>query len=586
MIVSFMVLAVSWANSSKVFEEITEGVDGVNTVFTVTNPEILFPIRVTADLTNDGISNPIPMEIIHDVTESDVEWSMLTVSGSVKVNSDLSRGKNPKISVDSRNTVHAAWIGEDGIYYANDDNGHFAVPKRMRGRESGTIYYVIMEVGPEGNVFLLWLEELVLFYAYGIEGNFSDPDSIGYHLKYEPELLADSQGKGHVLWSDEEGLQYVYIDCEGNFIRSEICSTHSLYPDFVLDTHDKIHVAFSGFVEIEETFGGIHVFYTNNGKGYFEDPLRISEIFYYNRHPLIRIDHEGCVRIVWIVYDDEYSLQYVDNCLETFSDPEEITRHTKKGYDMQIDLNGAVWILFSTKDGVFYASDHIGHFDEIRSLSGQGACNDRVQALVDSHNRIYAFWIQWEQYSSGTLLYAVKTENEFAQPVPLAAGVNTNYFCCGQNRMRTKTGVIWCSDEMDSNYFDIYVSTISMHGNEVKFHRDNRTLAFETPPVVGSVITVEGYSEILPPDEVYVYPNPVVDEATIHCYLKEPASVTISIFDVSFELVRRIKESGVGECEFTWDVRDVASGVYPYRFEATGSDGNTECVEAKLMIVK
>ena len=109
------------------------------------------------------------------------------------------------------------------------------------------------------------------------------------------------------------------------------------------------------------------------------------------------------------------------------------------------------------------------------------------------------------------------------------------------------------------------VSALDIHGNE-------STYALLEPDLVTAV----GDLEI--PVVTYLsqnFPNPFNPVTTISFGLKNPAAVSLRIFDVSGKLVRILVEErrDVGHFEEVWDGRDsggvlVASGVYFYRLTA------------------
>ncbi|MFZ4590626.1 MAG: T9SS type A sorting domain-containing protein [Ignavibacteria bacterium] len=97
------------------------------------------------------------------------------------------------------------------------------------------------------------------------------------------------------------------------------------------------------------------------------------------------------------------------------------------------------------------------------------------------------------------------------------------------------------------------------------------------------------YSEKLPKDKVYNWPNPVYDSKTyIRYFLNGNAStVNIKILDLSGELVTKLTGTAFSnnENEVIWDVSKVSSGVYYGVVEAT-IDGSTETKIIKIAVVK
>ena len=97
------------------------------------------------------------------------------------------------------------------------------------------------------------------------------------------------------------------------------------------------------------------------------------------------------------------------------------------------------------------------------------------------------------------------------------------------------------------------------------------------------------YSEKLPADKVYNWPNPVYSNETfIRYYLNGNASsVNIKILDLSGELVTTLKGTTFSKSdnEVRWDASSVQSGVY-YGVVEADIDGSTETKIIKMAIVK
>jgi len=77
--------------------------------------------------------------------------------------------------------------------------------------------------------------------------------------------------------------------------------------------------------------------------------------------------------------------------------------------------------------------------------------------------------------------------------------------------------------------------------------------------------------ELMPPDKVYNYPNPAEgDETTIRFYLNYPAEVTISIYDLTGDVIDTFVVNGVSQTdnEVIWDISEIQSGVYIAKVEA------------------
>ena len=87
---------------------------------------------------------------------------------------------------------------------------------------------------------------------------------------------------------------------------------------------------------------------------------------------------------------------------------------------------------------------------------------------------------------------------------------------------------------------------------------------------------------------VYNFPNPTEGNATLIRYrLGEEAEVHIKIFNLAGDLVAELSGPGQAhtENEISWDLADIASGIYLCRVEATGASG-TKTVFCKIAVAK
>ncbi len=106
---------------------------------------------------------------------------------------------------------------------------------------------------------------------------------------------------------------------------------------------------------------------------------------------------------------------------------------------------------------------------------------------------------------------------------------------------------------------------------------------FLTTPLTYKTLT----NALMPAKRVFNYPNPNTGATTkIHYYLNEAATVTIRIFDVSGMPVATFNGPGIGgaDNEISWDVSDVASGIYLCRVEARSAKRSANKI-IKIMVV-
>lgn len=87
---------------------------------------------------------------------------------------------------------------------------------------------------------------------------------------------------------------------------------------------------------------------------------------------------------------------------------------------------------------------------------------------------------------------------------------------------------------------------------------------------------------------IYTYPNPARgDTLTFKFVVNYDSNVEIDIYNVAGELIKKLKKDNVSAGiidEVVWNIKDIASGVYIYRFKARGSGGE-KSVNKKLAII-
>lgn len=117
-----------------------------------------------------------------------------------------------------------------------------------------------------------------------------------------------------------------------------------------------------------------------------------------------------------------------------------------------------------------------------------------------------------------------------------------------------------------------------------QYQKDAQHTGLATEPLTGTPIS----SAFFPQERAYNWPNPVYDGKTfIRYFVKENASVSIRIFDLAGDLVTEFAGPGIGgvDNEVAWDVKDIQSGVYFARIEASGAGGSGIAV-VKVAVVK
>lgn len=117
-----------------------------------------------------------------------------------------------------------------------------------------------------------------------------------------------------------------------------------------------------------------------------------------------------------------------------------------------------------------------------------------------------------------------------------------------------------------------------------QYQHDAQHTGLATEPLTGFPLS----SAFFPKERAYNWPNPVYEGKTyIRYFVKENATVKITILDLAGDLVTEFPGPGRGgvDNEVEWNVRDVQSGIYLARIEATGG-GKTETAIIKVAVVK
>ena len=97
-----------------------------------------------------------------------------------------------------------------------------------------------------------------------------------------------------------------------------------------------------------------------------------------------------------------------------------------------------------------------------------------------------------------------------------------------------------------------------------------------------------GGEDLINKDTVYTYPNPALGDTVIFkCYLGDDADITIDVFNIAGEKIAILNNTGIAgvTLETTWNISNIASGVYIYKLEAIAKSGVKKYVIKKLAIV-
>ena len=131
-----------------------------------------------------------------------------------------------------------------------------------------------------------------------------------------------------------------------------------------------------------------------------------------------------------------------------------------------------------------------------------------------------------------------------------------------------------------SNWMLLDTSEVLAAANKVKAETDSFSV-FRIMQYVPS-------GALLTANAVYTYPNPARgDSLTFKFYVADKASIEIEVYNVAGEKVAKLSKincpAGLTS-EITWDIRNIASGVYVYRVNAESASGG-KVVTKKLAVI-
>lgn len=143
-----------------------------------------------------------------------------------------------------------------------------------------------------------------------------------------------------------------------------------------------------------------------------------------------------------------------------------------------------------------------------------------------------------------------------------------------------------CLGVLDStnNFYAWKISSIQSHIDWSELYADKFNSSF-----LKNANSINRVEDFFPKNRAYNYPNPVYDGSTaIRYYVSENSRINIKILDLAGELVAELNDFATGgfDNETIWDVKNIQSGVYFARIEATSNSGKTENVTIKIAVVK
>ncbi|MCX6150131.1 MAG: T9SS type A sorting domain-containing protein [Ignavibacteriales bacterium] len=138
-----------------------------------------------------------------------------------------------------------------------------------------------------------------------------------------------------------------------------------------------------------------------------------------------------------------------------------------------------------------------------------------------------------------------------------------------------------------TNTNHLYVWNISLVAGTPYWASENAdNLNSSFVPAASSANAINSF---FPKERAYNWPNPVYEDVTnIRYFVGEDSKINIKIFDLAGGFVTELNDFARGgfDNETVWNVKDIQSGVYFARVEASGSSGKTENNIIKIAVIK
>jgi hypothetical protein len=214
----------------------------------------------------------------------------------------------------------------------------------------------------------------------------------------------------------------------------------------------------------------------------------------------------------------------------------------------------------NTFDDVFYLSYRIGDtlsFSQGENVSqSPGSSTNPVISLGADHN-LYVVW-QQKSANSTDIMVSARQADEWSPATNVSLSSETSAFPQMAVLDDDSLLVVWVEGE---------ASPFAILARKIELPITGVSQASDDPELPSEFRLYQNY------------PNPFNPETEIKFQLAQDSYVTLSIFNVSGERIRTLvnEQKEAGYHRAIWDGRDesgrqVASGIYLYRIEATPSD--------------
>lgn len=389
-----------------VTQQITDNVDGVNTIFTVNNQLIndgLGYVRsVRADITNDAVRNPAVLSVI-DATENFTSPTVGAFS-EPKLLSQRFLNNNPSACVQLDDEVWAVWVAKESetsshIWFASyaQGNGFFSPATSTMlacNPDSRVSISVVYSLDPTINqrIVMVWDYNNQLYYSH-IDRGQTDwrnavplPNTVG--AKDAAICWVDddvtSSGRLHVLYTKPaaSGKTAIYrklyeidlleVDVETAITFGDIDTVHPVIVQ-ATDTEKKV---WYGWIAKEENFGwapGVIIDNDNSCKLQYKIIDKYSPTVYQETAVLGGVENlnvaSGLAFIrqptgIWIQYsiyeNGQYNLYYkeFDFVSNAVSDAVFLEKGTQVGGAVSSD--GVVWIIYQYLNSIYFRAREAG----------------------------------------------------------------------------------------------------------------------------------------------------------------------------------------------------------------------------------
>ncbi|MBN1263020.1 MAG: hypothetical protein JW991_01560 [Candidatus Pacebacteria bacterium] len=246
-----------------------------------------------------------------------------SLGSEIKVATTTSIIQPPSIAVNSHDNVYIAWVdnsSEEACYKKLDNNGNDLSGEIRIGKAGGrSSERPLIAIDSNNNIHLVWGNDDVIYYKKQDQNGDSLTDDIKISEGFSavsPSIALDSSDNVHIAWQDNRrpkkwDIYYKKLGKDGVDLTGEIKLVEAkIYcgdPSIAIDSNDNVCLAWRDDRNEEEFKSGAtnyEIYYKkldNNGKA-LNDDIRVTNAKYGSIFPLIAIDSENNVHLVW---DDE-----------------------------------------------------------------------------------------------------------------------------------------------------------------------------------------------------------------------------------------------------------------------------------------